>query len=518
MGEHVLKYYKKIKKEYKISFFFTFFVSLLIHFYKFCNMLPNHDSVYNYYSDQSVIGSGRWALSLSCGISSYYDLPWVIGIISCIYLALTVVVITALFRLKNPILIGLTSVILAASPSTTETFFFLFTADGYMLAMLLSALAVYCSRIEEHRVSRTILSIVLICISCGIYQAYVSFALILALCYFMDVLLRGLHTKKECLNWIGKQILIYTVSLVAYYIIWQIVMKVTGTAPNNYQGISDVGTFHLSMLLHGLLSSIKTVLFYFLQWNVLAHGFTLYSVLHILLLSIFALGLIFAAIKSKLLQRKWALFLFVLCLLAFIPFACIWNFVSNSVGYRPMMLQCLSLVLFFTALLYEHWFRPRVKDLVCLFLVVLLGNNAIMANISYFYLQLGYERTYAQGLEMVLHIHQLQDEFQINDIMVIGNRLSEIQWTTDVDVDKTIPAEHIHMLSSLIETNLFSNQEHTLPILRNTFGLDIPTASSEKQKALKNSNTVKNMPCWPDGGSVAEIDGTVIIKLANEGT
>ena len=96
MGEGLLLFYRtKLKKEYKFAFFSTFLIAMLIHLYKFANTLPNHDSVYNYYSDQNILGSGRWALSMACGISSYYDLPWVIGLISCVFIALTVVMIVA---------------------------------------------------------------------------------------------------------------------------------------------------------------------------------------------------------------------------------------------------------------------------------------------------------------------------------------------------------------------------------------------------------------------------------------
>lgn len=108
MGLEVLRFYKeRVKREYKIAFFFTCIVSLMIHLYKFTNTLLNHDSVYNYYYSQNVLGSGRWALSLACGISSYYDLPWVNGVLSCVYIALTMVVIVAIFKMKNPVLIGL---------------------------------------------------------------------------------------------------------------------------------------------------------------------------------------------------------------------------------------------------------------------------------------------------------------------------------------------------------------------------------------------------------------------------
>lgn len=126
MGEEILQFYReKLKKEYKIAFISTFIIVMLVHIYKFTNSLPNHDTVYNYYANQNMIGSGRWALSWACGMSSYYDLPWINGLMSCIFISLTVVVIVALFKMKNPVLIGLTGGLLAAAPATTETIFFL---------------------------------------------------------------------------------------------------------------------------------------------------------------------------------------------------------------------------------------------------------------------------------------------------------------------------------------------------------------------------------------------------------
>lgn len=113
MGKGLLDFFKnKIKKEYKIAFFITFAITLLIHIYKFTNTLPNHDSVYNYYSNLNILGSGRWALSIFCGFSSYYDLPWIIGMLSCIFISLSVVFIVAIFEIHNPVLIALTDKLL----------------------------------------------------------------------------------------------------------------------------------------------------------------------------------------------------------------------------------------------------------------------------------------------------------------------------------------------------------------------------------------------------------------------
>lgn len=518
MGEEILKFYKtKLKREYKVAFISTFVISLLIHLYKFTNTLPNHDSVYNYYSDQNILGSGRWALSLACGISSYYDLPWIIGLLSCIFISLTMVVIVALFKMKNPVLIALSGALIAASPATTETLFFLFTADGYMMAMFLAALGVYFSRIEENRLSRLIFSGVCICISCGIYQAYVSFALILALCYFIDILLQNNHKKEDCFKWVFHQVIIYIISLAVYYVIWKLCMYFSNTVANNYQGISEVGKISVGLLVNGLVSSIKSSILYFVQFNVLKHGFTLYSVLNILFIVTMVVGLIISCMNSGIFYRKWALGLFILCLVAIIPFACIWNFTSDSILYRPMMLQSLTLLFIMTALLYERWSISAVKNIVCIFLIVITLNNSIMANISYFYMNLCYERTYAEGLEMMMKIHDFQDKYKFDKIAVVGNRAYNVFLENiDLQKGKIQGSTKILILSSNLEKSLLFDSEHTIRFLQATFGLELKSLNLEQRKDLFNTDEVKSMSCWPAGDSITVIDNTLVIKLSDK--
>lgn len=516
MGDGLIRYYQtKLKKEYKIAFFSTLVISLLIHLYKFTNTLPNYDSLYNYYSDQNILASGRWALSLACGISSFYDLPWVNGLLSCVYIALTVVVIVAIFKLKNPVLIGLTGALLAASPATTETFFFEFTADGYMLAMLLAALAVYFSRIDEKRVSRWILSGILICVSCGIYQAYVSFALILAVCYFMDDLFQNRHSKQESLKWVLRQAIIYIVALAAYYIIWKLCMRFTGTVANDYQGISSVGTFSLGLLLQGLPKTIESTLRYFLQWNVLEYGFTLYSVLSVIFLLSLAVGLVIACKKSKIFSRKWAVVLLALCLVAIIPFACIWHFVSREVAYRAIMLQSLTLLFVFAAVLYERWAKPHLKNIVAVLLLVIVFTNSLMANICYYYMHLCYEKTYAEAVEMLDDIHDMQDEYDFDKIAIIGTLYREV-WLDDFDPETgaVLPAGEIHILSTLMKHSLFFDSDHITRFLEANFGFKMECLTQDERNELLSSEKCQAMECWPKKSSMAVIDGVLVIKLS----
>ena len=178
MGSELISFYQnKIKKTWKLAFFSAFVLGLLVHLYKFTNLLPNADALYNFYSNQNMAASGRWFLSIACGLSSYFDLPWVNGLLSLVFMGLTSAMVAEVFRMKNPVLILLSSGLLVSFPAVTATLSYEFTADGYMLAMALAAFSVCLTRMEyigKAHWKKLVFSGICICLCCGIYQAYVT--------------------------------------------------------------------------------------------------------------------------------------------------------------------------------------------------------------------------------------------------------------------------------------------------------------------------------------------------------
>ena len=67
--------------------------------------IPNHDGLSSMYFDQNMITSGRWFLSVACGFSSYFTIPWIIGLIGLLWLALTAVALTEFLVLADPLVI-----------------------------------------------------------------------------------------------------------------------------------------------------------------------------------------------------------------------------------------------------------------------------------------------------------------------------------------------------------------------------------------------------------------------------
>ena len=512
MGKNIVAYYKgKIKKEWKIAFFSTLAIGILIHIYKFTNTLPNRDAVYNYYADQNIVGSGRWFLTVASGLSSWFDLPWINGLLSIIFIGIAAAVIVDVFDLQNPVLIGLIAALLVSFPGITETFFFEYTADGYMVAMLLAALAVRVSKIRSDRKKSNWVSIgfamVCICFTCGIYQSYVSFALILAICYFVYELLEDKYSKKEYMRWIGSQAFIYGVGLVSYYVIWKVCLVLEHTQVNHYQGIDQVVLDFKNILL-GIKNSIKSTALFFFQYNVLEQGWTLYAVLNAAFLVSLLIVLYAAVRNSGLWKRHFSFAMFILAFVA-IPFAaCIWYFASQGITeYRPMMLQSLCLLYIFEAILADRWLKNRWSNFIGLLLSVIVFNFGIQANICYYYLDKCHEFSYAMGAEMMTRIHML-DEGNLKKIAIVGTTYPQTKLQDEPG------AKDLYNFIPSLEKNILFNQEHAVLFLEHVFECKLSAVGNSELEKLGNSPEVKNMDNWPAKDSIQVIGETVVIKLA----
>ena len=75
----------KIRREWRIAFLSCFVTGLLTHLPVLLSDIPNHDGLASMYFDQNMITSGRWFLSVACGFSSYYTIPWVIGLLGLFF-------------------------------------------------------------------------------------------------------------------------------------------------------------------------------------------------------------------------------------------------------------------------------------------------------------------------------------------------------------------------------------------------------------------------------------------------
>lgn len=130
----------------KNAFFSTLLIGCLTHIFMFVNILPNWDSMYNFDKNAVWLSMGRWFLGPAMEISSSFDIPWIIGMWSLIFLGCTTVILVNILEIKsnfNAIIIG---GLLVTFPAVTSTFSYLFLADAYMLGLMLASVAILITK------------------------------------------------------------------------------------------------------------------------------------------------------------------------------------------------------------------------------------------------------------------------------------------------------------------------------------------------------------------------------------
>ena len=538
MGSNVLEFFKKhLNASRKAAFCSAVFVGLIVHLFKFTNTLPNLDSLQNFYSAQDVLASGRWFLAIACAPSSLFDLPWVTGLLSLFWIGLATVVIVELFRMDNIVLVVLTGALMATFPAVTEIFFYQYTADGYMLAMLLATLAVYLTRMESRSLPQWIAAVVCLALCCGIYQTYVCFALVLSLCYFLYILLQDAYDTRTILRRVVAHGCLYAAGLSLYFLIWKFSLFVRHVAPTTYQGIDRLGQFPLSELPRTIVRIILETGFYFLGFLPGRDSFSIWSALHLLFVFAIAGIVVYALAQTKLFRKKGRFVLFLACCAA-IPFAAFfWMFATSAIEYMGFRMKHSFIALFIlAAVLFEKYARLRWKNVMALLLVCMIANNALTANIQYFYMQRMWDKSYAAATEMVTRLHEA-DDGTAEYLVVVGR---EAHATDPNYIDKrTLGYFYYYQLNTLLRDEYntalflgnvmeFSLRYYTIhpgktpnfnvseTSRRGQMNSKISLMDPEQRSALIRSDEVRAMKYWPAAGSVKQIGNALVVKYSDE--
>lgn len=542
MGENIMKLYReKVKIEWKIAFLSAVIAGLLVHTYKFTNYFPNHDGLFNFWSTQNMVASGRWFLAPACALSSFFDVPWIIGVFSVLLMALTAVFLTEIFEMRNPCLIVLSSALLVSFPAITETMFFEFTADGYMLAMLLGTIAVYLTKLSKGiHWKNGIAAAVCICLTCAIYQAYLSFAFVLAVCYFLCELLENRQKTETYWKWIAYQAAIFAGGLALYFGIWQLIMKLSGIVPSSYEGINSMGAVSAGTLLTAAKQCVTSFIWFFLERNPLEYGFSVYSVPGILFAAAFVIICVAAFCAGKLWKRPTEALLFLLCLLS-LPFGCyLCYFISPGVEYYTRMLQAIVILYILLGVLCERWGKKTCKNLVMLLLIGVILNNSVTANVCYAYLNRCHEQTLATATELSTRIH-LEDDGTAENVAFVGSIGGNWTITEKETMDQSRlgalgPLKMVNysllsdrdlivlVLDQYLDFTLeyYRTHEAELPIYQFSqtapipqgFSFRFPIADQETMEALTSSEAFARMGLWPGKNSVKLIGKTIVVRFS----
>lgn len=505
MGNRWIEKWKKLERQYKVAFFAALLIGLFTHMYMIVNKLPNHDYIYNIHSDQFEwpLSLGRWFLQIITGVSSYFILPWINGVLAILYASVSAALVVAVLEIKNSIPVILCSALLVTYPAFADTMGYIFTADGFLFALLLVSLGVWFWHRKKGAVGIVGLALCL-AFAVGIYQAYLSFAIMLILIRLILDMIENRYENKALLLRGGSALFGGALGMILYYVGLLIVMRMNHTQFADYMGMDTAS----APGLHRMISALKKDTAAFAEMFVGGNSsFTAYEILNIVFIAAFLALLIVTAVRQKLYLKKLQAALTVIACLLFIPAAYVFDFLSDEVIYRYMMLYSLVLIYMLFVKLADAYLRGWLADMCAVLIVVIVFNFALISNIGYLNLEYCWEQTYATGIRMQERITMLEDFDADCHLMVTGTIETEGRaWLLD----------RIPYLIGVDDVNLMRNQEFIRVILMQDLGLSLEGVDPDEKERVLATEAYAEMPCWPQAGSVQMIDGVIVVKLSEE--
>lgn len=526
LPEQVFNRWKqKINKQDIYTFMTAVVVGLLTHMRIFVHDIPNHDGMSSLFFDQNMITSGRWFLRVACGISSDYTLPWVIGVLCVLYLALTAVLLQRFLDIKHTFNAMLLAAILVVYPSLASNFAYIFTADGYMLALFLAVLSVYL--VERGRLG-FVWGAIALGFSMGIYQAYISFAMILAVyavcrAWFLrqtgkGSLGRTIRSKEVKSNWsiTWRYVAMGGMGAAIYYILLQVLLFVQQTRLSGYQGI---GEGNQKSLLDTIVQIYSDFVIHTLRGNIMMQK-GLLTVAVVVFVAAAAVVLFRTLYQAGSLKSIWT----YLCgAVAVIVLPVCFNailLISPEVNYHSLMrYQWVLIPMMAVAIIDRHGedvFASLKGKVVIAWLgviasVVIAFQYGVICNIGYFNLEKKFEKTYSYCLRLLEQMEETEGYYHGMPIAMIGVVGDDYLPSTDLTVGIT---------DSLIGVNgdyLFYTAENYKLFMKYYFGVTLELVPIDDMVKITQTPEYKALNTFPKESSMKVVDNILYIKLENQG-
>lgn len=501
---------EKITAPAKCAFFSAFFVGVLVHLPMLLSDIPNHDGLDSMYFDQNMITSGRWLLTVACGFSSYFSLPWVTGMLAMFFLALAAAALVMVLEVENKLTVFAISALFAVFPAVASTFAYVYTMDGYMIALFLAVLSVlFTKQYQKGFLAGAV------CLGCslGIYQSYLPFAVLLSMYMVVIICMSEDSTAAK-----AKKILHYLYMGVGgacfYMIMLRLLLLIQGKELANYQGI-DAGIGSAANPQMSFVQRLVSVYRDFVAFSVKGHVVfnNVYSAGAVLLLVISLVILL----GTMCVCRKWWkspwFFAIIIVLILGVPVASnLILIISPQVTYHLLMRYHWVLFLIFTIAFMDRYASERQSFLHWMTLVsviVLLLNYAVTDNIAYSNLQKKYEKTYAYCLRLLDRVEQTPGYYPGIPVAMIGVVSDEQYPKTDITGAVTDP-----MIGMNGDMLLYTGANYEA-FYRYYLGASLNILEPEAMSEMYYADVYKEMDSFPGEHSIKIIDGILYIKTEN---
>ena len=492
----------------KLCFAATALCMLLAHGFAWFNLFPSHDGTILFFdADVVMLQLGRWVqLPYYRFLRGKISMPWLTGMFSVLWTALSVYLVSDLLKLRRKATMAFAAMLGTAISITLLNATYNDKSDPFTCAMFLAFLGVYAVR----RCRRPWLGVVLcggcLCLSMGLYQGYIEFAIgLFLLCLLRDCLTQDLPWAdylRRGFTAVAALLLggvLYAVSMKAVLAYKHLELI------DSYNGLQQMNRSGPAVWLSRLPGAYKQVFSTLLGcdvWN--NRGMRLATALCLLL----TLACLVLALRRK--PRR--VLAQTAILLVLLPLGLNVVFLLSEQAPTLLMLYPVYLVYALVLLLTETDTAPRSAAwLACGLCAFLTLENVIYANGAYTYRKLVYENTRGQVYTIMAKVQDLPGYVEGETPVVFSGDFTDSNFTYHNDLLRQYEEGDTGLSGSAI------TYDGTIKWwFANIMGSGARVVNTQAElDAWAENPAVQAMSSYPASGCIAMVDGAAVVKLSD---
>ncbi|MEI3434742.1 MAG: hypothetical protein BHW09_05840 [Clostridium sp. CAG:245_30_32] len=461
--------------------------------------------------------AGTWEIQLGRFGIKYINLlrfglvnKFLIILISLAFLALAVVFITRTFEIKNKIVIVIVSIIVAIAPQFTETYFFIYCADAYCFAFLTASLTIFFLKKAEKKKWNYIIAIICTILTCSMYQAYLGVILGLTVIYAIDQLLKNRDIKQVILNAL-KNTVVIGAGVILYYVILKIILAVLETSLASYKGANGLGLNTIKKLPESIFNAYKDFYRFFFTNKIINNTYYNRIKINLVIFVISFIGLIINLAKMDKDKKLLKIALIGIAIICFPIAVNIMNLVAPETKINLVTGPGIITSIVFLAVIYNKLEDTLVSNIVkymYIILILILANTYVIENtFTYMCRQETYRNYYTIASDIYSKATEL-DEYSADKKWLFSNVIK----FKARDLERTNG-----FISSDNETwNNYNGLAQNYGFFDKYLGIKIKICTRDEYNKIVNSEEFKNMPIYPNNGSIKIINNIIVIKISDK--
>lgn len=511
----------ELGKNKKTAFVTAFAGGLLAHLYIYTNIIPNFDGIGRVFDKQQMTISGRWFLHYVSCLYGYVQSPMIIGVLTMAFLATAAALVVDLLGIDSVCMAGLWGILSVLTPAIAYTNSYTFTVAAYAFAILLAVQAVWM--VEKKGWRGFLGGCILLALSMGIYQVYVTTAITLSL-YL--VLIKSIRSESSLRTTImsGLKFVIFLVTGTGlYWFVLKIFLKVKGLQLLSYRGMNRLEQgYPVEQIGQILRDTYQEVAKYFLYHSKGSYdGVVIRTIAVILLILCFCIALarqIIQIIKGTQTQKTMRIII-LLCTILLLPLGV--NFgrmmspysaTSPSMKYSYVYLCLLPVILGFQNLNTRNsvFGKGYVRSLF-IAAILLAFQFWQLDNTFYTMLDQAHRATLSFVTNVVGRIESCPGYSMGMPVVIIGGYPAD-RYNSSIEAYDWVRDETF-LSSSVIPLN-----KHIYYYMNDWINVPIEEPTQEVFEEVAQSDYFRQMPRYPDDGSVIIRNGRVVVKMKDDYT